>query len=99
MFAMPDNKVKKDNSSKRVSRSIRYIPSVTTDFEDPCRRFVFAPACRGVTSKRSNEFGHAPKLSFAPKPILESNSNPSLEDLKEDLEVNLLYNYFFTSRT
>ena len=84
---MPDNKVKKDNSSKRVLRSIRYIPSVSTDFEDPCRRFVFAPACRGVTSKRSNEFGLAPKLSFASKPFLQSNANPSLDDLKEGLEV------------
>jgi len=74
--------------NKRVLRSIRYIPSVSTDFEDPCRRFVFAPACRGVTSKRSNEFGLAPKLSFASKPFLQSNVNPSLEDLKEGLETS-----------
>merc|ERR1711902_461974 len=62
--------------------------SASTHFEDPCRRFVFAPACRGVTSKRSNEFGKTPKLSFASKPFLQSNANPSLDDLKEGLETS-----------
>ena len=76
--------VKDQSSIKKVSRSIKNLPSASTHFEDPCRRFVFAPACRGVTSKRSNEFGKTPELSFP----VESYEESSPENLREDGEVS-----------
>ena len=82
--------VKDRSSIKKVSRSIKNLPSASTHFEDPCRRFVFAPACRGVTSKRSNEFGKTPELSFPAETYEES----SLENQREDGEVsNQIYNF------
>ena len=67
---------------------MKYLPSASTHFEDPCRRFVFAPACRGVTSKRSNEFGKTPILSFPAEQSEEISDNPSIDGLNESEEVN-----------
>jgi hypothetical protein len=84
---------KQQVSSKRVSRSIRYHPPPTdwlfSYFEDPCRRFVFAPACRGVTSKRSlgPGIGGAPIAAASAGTSLPLTFQPSSDDDIEKIKL------------
>ena len=90
----PIFKENQDQSSKRVSRSIKYFKSPKNGnlnyIGDPCRRFVFAPACRGVTSKRSNGpgFGGAPKSILSADPSIFLNTQSTPDNLIDDGEVS-----------
>ena len=96
---------KQQVSSKRVSRSIRYHPPPTdwlfSYFEDPCRRFVFAPACRGVTSKRSlgPGIGGAPIAAASAGTSLpltsQLSSDDDIEKIKVSKKFQIMHTFYF----
>ena len=79
------------NRTKRSVTIPHSLESPNNDFENPCRRFVFAPKCRGVTSKRSGGLGNdgAPiPLTQSAQPVLQLNPEPFMLNESENWEVS-----------